>query len=93
MQGYRFYAEFPTATAKRKNLYAGSVVAVILDDRGKPFRGLDGKMDALAGVYEHSDSAVNLTSVHADYLRKRCKRVKEATARSIHPALFARLDN
>ena len=48
--------------------------------------------EAVAGLFDQPNSPVAGTGVAIDYLRGRCKRVSEAKARMIHPALFRRLD-
>ena len=88
MNGIRFYLEF-TDRAKRKP--GGTVVAVLVlngtyESNGKIC------YEAIAGLFDHSNAPVAGTGVALDYLREKCKRIREAKARAIHPALFARLD-
>ncbi len=48
--------------------------------------------EAIAALFEQPNSPVAGTGVALDYLRQKCKRISEAKARTIHPALFERLD-
>lgn len=48
--------------------------------------------EAVAGVYSQDNSPVCSTSVGAGWLRSRCVRIDEPTARKLHPALFEYLD-
>ncbi len=48
--------------------------------------------EAIAAVFDWANSPVAGTGVARDYLRQKCKHISEAKARSIHPALFARLE-
>jgi hypothetical protein len=88
MSGISFYQEF---SDKSKHRSAGTIIAVLLCN------GLycsDGKVcyEAIAGVFDQRNSPVAGTGVALDYLHQKCKRISEAKARSIHPALFERLD-
>lgn len=64
----------------------GNIVAVF----GGTRRG--DMQDALASLYDDANSPVASTVVCDGYLR-RCTRVPEAIARTMHPAMFARLDD
>jgi hypothetical protein len=48
--------------------------------------------EGLAGVFAQADSPVCWTGFSWEYLEE-CRRISEATAREIHPALFERLDS
>jgi len=48
--------------------------------------------EAVSGLFDRPDSVVCGTAVARDYLHDKCKRVSEARARIIHPALFETLD-
>ncbi len=48
--------------------------------------------EAIAAVFDWPNALVTGTGVACDYLRQKCKRISEATARTLHPALFERLD-
>lgn len=85
MNGYIFYEEFNTPADKRTRRSMGNVSAVF----GPRYNG---KRDAIAGVYSHANSAVCVTGVSLEWLRKSCRRISEARARQIHPQLFRRLD-
>ena len=88
MTGIRFYAEFHD---KSKHQPGGNVVAVLALNGAY---WSSGKLcyEAIAALFEQSDSPVAGTGVARDYLRQRCQRVSEARARAIHPKLFKRLD-
>lgn len=84
MKDITFYQEFLN---RSKTKPTGNVLAVIRENRCP-----DGSMEAMAGLYDHANSPVVSSSVSSDYLYTRCKRVSEAKARQVHPAMFERLD-
>lgn len=96
MNGIRFYLEYPTNADKRKATrkalgnHSGNVIAVL--DNGIYFSGGEAVEDSIAGVYAWPNSPAAGTGVSLGYLRERCKRISEATARTIHPELFKYLD-
>lgn len=100
MTGFRLYLEFPSATAKhnsgRSNQgHAGNVFAAYTE---RPYRriGHDGRYvnDGVGAVLDEPNSPVASCAANVDeWLRKKCKRIPEALARQIHPALFAYLDS
>ena len=92
MKGYLFYLEFANTYKRRKNKHCGNVVAVLLDDAGKPLVCSTGLLESVVGVYDWPNSGVSTSGVQREYLAARCKRIPEALARSVHPALFAFLD-
>jgi len=49
--------------------------------------------EGFVGVFDRPNSPVNFSGAALDYLREKCKRVSETKARTIHPALFERLDH
>jgi hypothetical protein len=88
MSGICFYQEFRDQS---KRSSAGTIVAALVCN------GLywsSGKFcyEAVAGLFDRPNSPVAGTGVALDYLRQKCKRISEAKARTIHPALFERLD-
>ena len=88
MNGIRFYEEF-TDKSKRKpgrTVVAALVLNGIYWSSGKPC------YEAIAGLFNQPDSPVAGTGVALDYLRRKCKRISEIKARTLHPALFQRLD-
>lgn len=58
---------------------------------GAEHRCHDGTQEALSATFAHADSDTSLGSIDRGYLRK-CRHIDEATARKLHPRLFARLD-
>jgi hypothetical protein len=88
MNGIRFYHEFKD---KGKRRSAGTVVAALLAN-GCFRSGHTVCYEALAGLFDHSNSVVCGTAVSLDYLREKCKRIGEAKAQTIHPALFEKLN-
>lgn len=95
MKGIRFYQEFDSKSKTRPTGNCLAVLAGNITDapgNGIFFSGKTACYEAIAGLFDHADSAVAVTSVAVDYLREKCKRVPEAKARKIHPALFERLD-
>lgn len=86
MKGIRFYEEFAN---KRAGVSAGTVVAVTSD----PFASQgDVLRECISALFAEPNSPVCGSVVSLKYLRLRCKRVSEARAREVHPALFDRLD-
>lgn len=96
MKGYRFYLEYPHGS-KRRGQHTGNVLALTLNDNGHPnysASSLSGTvLECVAGVYHHPNSDVCLCTCDEEYLRDNGKRISEAKAREIHPALFAVLDS
>ena len=97
MKGYRFYLEFPSAKAKRQSGkenagHSGNCLALATDPE---FTYVSNGIvtEGLTAVFFTPNSPVNWGGVSWDYLQGKCKRVSEATAREIHPALFQRLDD
>ena len=88
MSGICFYQEFRDRSKRRS---AGTIIAVLVYN--SPYLS-SGKLcyEAIAGVFDRPNSPVAGTGVACDYLRQKCKRISEAKARIIHPALFERLD-
>ena len=89
MNGIRFYLEFKDRP-KRKSL--GTVVAALVCN-GSFWSSGKICFEAIAGLFDCPDSAVCGGAVSTDYFRQNCKRIGEAQARTIHPALFERLDH
>jgi hypothetical protein len=92
MKGYRFYEEFETNAKKRKRISGGNVVALLLDERGRPYWN-GTTYDCISAVYSHPNSGVASTGASPDYLAKNCRRISEEDARRIHPVLFRWLDS
>ena len=88
MNGIRFYQEFSDKSKRRS---AGTIVAALVCN-GHYLSSGKVCFEALAGVFDQPNSPVAGTGVACDYLRQNCKRISEAEARSLHPALFERLD-
>ena len=88
MKGIRFYLEF---SDKSKRQSGGAVVAALVLN-GSYWSS--GKLcyEALGALFDRPNSPVAGTGVALDYLRQKCRRISEARARTIHPALFERLD-
>lgn len=108
MKGYRFYADYPSNSAKRKDAMsprykrskgptpapAPNVIAVDVDGRNVPYRIQQGRAvaDCTSGVFDTPNSDVAGAQVDFDYLRTRCRRISEAEARRIHPRMFEYLE-
>ena len=88
MKGIRFYHEFKD---KGKRHSAGTVIAALVDN-GRFRSGDNICYEALAGLFDQPNSVVCGTAVSLDYLHDKCKRIGEARAQTIHPALFERLN-
>ena len=86
MRGYVFYLEHSTPAAKRKREHSGNVLAVCY-----PFEIFAGSVEALVGVYDWPNSAICGGCTDRAYLAKYCRRVSEAEARRVHPAMFDHL--
>jgi len=101
MKGYRFYLEYDSTYKKRKGQHSGNVFAVALRADGHFLLHLDSRpsgdcwaVEGLSATFFHPNSDVSWGSADLEwYIQKRCKRISEAKAREIHPALFERLDN
>ena len=96
MKGFRFYEEFENA---RKTKPTGNVIALVLSRDGRPETFPDSVrgrtvylMEAVAAIFDVPNSDVISVSVSRDQLSKRCKRVPETRARTVHPRLFEHLD-
>ena len=87
MNGIRFYLEFRD---KSKRWPAGNIVAVLALN-GAYWSSGQLCYEALAALFDRPNSPVAGTGVARDYLRQKCKRISKVKARSIHPALLARL--
>lgn len=93
MKDVRFYLEFPSRAAKKRSGksntgHCGNVFAVFNN-------GLDpltGYYEGIGAVLYAPNSPVASTATSREHLSE-CKRVPEALARKIHPALFVRLDD
>jgi hypothetical protein len=97
MKGYRFYEEFDSSYKKRKHQGSGNVLALDLDcETGRPYGWVDAQgryvMECTAAVLSESNSPVCGTAVSRDVLAKNYRKISEAKARQIHPAMFAFLD-
>ncbi len=87
MKGIRFYLEFRDAS---KRQCGGTVVAALVLN-GTYWSSGTVCYEALAALFDRPNSPVAGTGVALAYLRLKCKRICEAKARGIHPALFERL--
>ena len=87
MNGVRFYLEFSDSSKRQSG---GTVVAALVLN-GSYWSS--GKLcyEALAALFEQPNAPVAGTGVALDYLRRKCQRISEAKARTLHPALFERL--
>jgi len=88
MSGICFYQEF---SDKARRTSAGTIVAALVCNGLYWSSGII-CYEAIAAVFDWHNSPVAGTGVTLDYLRQKCKRISEAKARAIHPALFERLD-
>jgi len=78
--------------SKRKSTgnHSGNVIATF---EGTEYVGRSGpQVDALAAIQDKPNCPVAGTTVSLEYISERAKRISEAQAREIHPALFTRLD-
>lgn len=88
MSGICFYQEF--SDGSKRGSSGTSIAALVCNG----IYWSSGKVcyEAIAGLFDRPNSPVAGTGVASDYLYQKCKRVSEAKARIIHPALFERLD-
>lgn len=95
MKDVRFYLEFPDRKTKKRSGrehkgHSGTVCALFYNNG----RNGSGNLEGLAGVFDDPNSPVACTGVNlSQYLWPQCKRISERVARTIHPALFTRLDS
>lgn len=94
MKDFRFYLEFPDPKTKKRSGKnhvgnSGSVIAIVPETLAQR---MDGKYDAVGGVFDHANSQPASTSASTEYIRTMTKRIPERLARQIHPALFEYLD-
>jgi len=87
MSGICFYQEFSDRSKLRS---AGTIIAALVCN-GHYWTSGKVCYEAIAGLFDRPNSPVAGTGVACDYLRQKCKRISEAKARTIHPALFERL--
>lgn len=87
----------PWTRATLKHLAAeGQHVNVTAAFTGSEYLFHDGqgaRREAIAALFDHANSHVATTAVDPRWLRERCTRIDEATARKLHPALFEVLDS
>src|ERR1035437_8274888 len=88
MEGIRFYLEF---TDKSKHKPGGTVAAALVLN-GSYWSSGTICYEAITAVFDWPNSPVAGTGVACDYLRQKCRRISQTKARTIHPALFDRLD-
>jgi hypothetical protein len=88
MKGIRFYQEFSDKSKRR----AGGTVVAALTLNGSYWSSGTICYEAVAAVFDWPNFPVAGTGVSLDYLRRKCKRINEARARTIHQVLFERLE-
>ena len=84
MKGYRFYEEFDNSYKKRMKRGSGNVLALDLDDRGRPYFSIDGCFECTAAILSEADSPVCGTRVNWVVLRRNYRRITEE-ARPTNP--------
>lgn len=95
MKGVMFYLDFNTPKRKRKGEHTGNVIAAHVKQDGAFLGFHSGEsylIECISAVFEEGNSSVCSSSASIWYLSDSCKRISEAKAREIHPALFDRLD-
>lgn len=88
MKGIRFYLEFDSARAKRRGEHSGNCLAVLAANGTNGA----GDYDAILAPYSRPNCSPCSGGVSREYLRLQCKRISEARAREVHPALFTMVD-
>lgn len=91
MKNVRFYLEHETPKDRRAGKHSGNVFAAFVGN-GWHWQGAACMVEGMGAVYDWPNSAVASTAARDEFLRKNCKRISEAQAREVHPALFSRLD-
>ena len=91
MKHVRFYLEYDTPSDKRHNRPNGNVFAAFVGN-GSFCSGNNICYEGLGAIFFQPNSPVASTAASLDVIRTRFKRVAEAQARLVHPALFERLD-
>lgn len=95
MKYVRFYEELNNKNRKGETS-RGTVIAVFTENGTWSERTGDGSLrilyEGMGAVQDYPNCPVASTDVATIYLREECRRIPEARAREIHPALFARLD-
>ncbi len=91
MVGIRFYLEFESPQHKRRGEHSGNVLAALVCN-GLERCINEPAYDGIGAVYPWPNSGVGSCVARLDYLRTHCKRISEARAREIHPALFDYLE-
>jgi hypothetical protein len=100
---YESKAEKNKGTRKSPGNHSGNVLALLCTSHGRSFRYYthwrqytnqepELVYDAVGATYFERNSPVSSTSVSHAYLTEKCKRISEALAREIHPALFEYFD-
>ena len=106
MQGIRFYAELPgyrgsKSATRRHRAFTRSHLDNAAETGGhynclaifaSNGRNLAGDWEGYAPANDRTRSQVEHAGVTPDYLRSRCVRICEATARKLHPELFSKLE-
>lgn len=93
--GSKRHSPFTRATLKEAAARGAhvNVCAIVTEGAGARFlSGRDVMSEGFTSVYGRSNSPVNWGAASRDYLRTRCVKIDESTARRLHPALFERLD-
>lgn len=95
MKGVRFYEELNHKNRKGEES-RGTVVAVFVENGTWSERTGNGELrilyEGIGAVQDYPNCPPASTSVATIYLREECRRIPEARAREIHPALFEWLD-
>lgn len=95
MKGFRFYEELRNKNRKDEES-VGTVVALYTGEgieTSEIVSMFRRQPEACVAVFSHPNSAVCWSGVSWEYLRDDCRRISEAEARAIHPALFKELDS
>jgi hypothetical protein len=95
MRGYRFYLEHDSPTEKRKGKHRGTVFALSVKSPLRYDKHADGKwcQEGAGSVFNTPNSPVCWCETSIKRLRDVCKKISEAEARKIHPALFQHLES
>lgn len=104
MKNARFYIEFPSPAGKKmagkNNIgHRGFVICVMWNTARKYTLADDSTDTFYSGIIPYGQGinpicgpTYGLGIAEKGYLKKYCKRISEATARKIHPKLFAYID-
>ena len=94
MKGIRFFEELEHKNRKAEQSQGNVIAMLIGSGFWRQYASGDRSYhyECVGAVFYHPNSQCAGTSAQDEYLRGDCRRISEARAREIHPALFEYLD-